>query len=342
MQRAFASALGLLLCLVACRAGEPGEIVRTPDERFEDLSGFDYEPRYLEIDQLRIHYVDEGPGDALPVLLLHGEPSWSYLYRKMIPVITEAGYRAIAPDLVGFGRSDKFVRMEDYSYQMQVDVMAEFVERIDLRAATLFGQDWGGLVGLRIVAEDPERFSGVIVANTGLPLPTGEISAPLPFLIWRFFSRWTPIFPAGRIVNSGTVTELSEEALAAYQAPFPTRRYLAGARIMPSLVPIDPDDPAVPGNAKAWEVLRRWERPFLTAFSDGDPITRGLEASFQSEIPGAQGQPHVPIEAAGHFLQEDKGEELGTLVVDFLRRLESAAETGTGRDVPPSIVDADR
>jgi len=321
--RAVGNAVVSLLLLTACGSGEPGEIIRTPDERFQNLSGFEYEPHYLEITGLRIHFVDEGPEDGMPVLLLHGEPSWSYLYRKMIPVITAAGYRVVAPDLVGFGRSDKYVRMEDYSYQMQVDVISELVDRIDLREATLFGQDWGGLVGLRVVAEAPDRFSGVIVANTGLPLPTGESSAPLPFLIWRFFSRWTPIFPAGRIVDAGTVTELSEEVLEAYRAPFPTRRHLAGARIMPSLVPIDPDDPAVPATAKAWEVLRRWERPFLTAFSDSDPITRGLETTFQSQVPGTRGQPHVTIEGAGHFLQEDKGEELGGLVVDFLRRLET-------------------
>jgi haloalkane dehalogenase len=210
---------------------------------------------------------------------------------------------------------------------MQVDVMAELVERIDLREVVLFGQDWGGLVGLRVLAKAPDRFSGVIVANTGLPLPTAESSAPLPFLIWRFFSRWTPVFPPGRIVDAGTTSDLPEEVRAAYDAPFPTRRHLAGARAMPSLVPIDPEDPAVPGSAEAWEVLRRWERPFLTAFSDGDPITRGLETTFQTQVPGARGQPHATIEGAGHFLQEDKGEELGALVVDFLRRLERGSES---------------
>jgi haloalkane dehalogenase len=324
MGRAIRNALaGLsLLALAACSPGEPGEVVRTPDERFENLSGFDYEPQYIEIDGLRIHYVDEGPEAAMPVLLLHGEPSWSYLYRKMIPAIREAGYRAIAPDMVGFGRSDKLVRKEDYSYRMQVDVMAGFVDRMNLQEITLFCQDWGGLVGLRVVAERPDRFAGVIAANTGLPAPSGEVSAPWAFVIWRFFSRWTPIFPTGRIIDLGTVSELPDEVIAAYEAPFPTRRHMAGARIMPSLVPIEPDDPAVPANERAWEVLRRWEKPFLTAFSDGDRITRGLEATFQSQIPGAQGQPHVTIEGAGHFLQEDKGEELGALVVDFLRRLE--------------------
>ncbi len=324
MRRALGKALAVvsLFCLAACGSGRPGEIIRTPDERFENLPDFDFEPHYLEIEQLRIHYVDEGPGDAMPVLLLHGEPSWSFLYRKMIPVITAAGFRAIAPDLVGFGRSDKFVRMEDYSYQLQVDVMAKLVERLELQGIVLFGQDWGGLVGLRVVAEDPERFAGVIAANTGLPLPTRETGVPLPFRIWRFFSRWTPVFSSGRIIDAGTESDLPEEVRAAYDAPFPTRRHLAGARIMPSLVPIDPEDPAVPAIREAWEVLRGWERPFLTAFSDGDPITRGLETTFQSQIPGAREQPHVTIEGAGHFLQEDRGEELGALVVEFARRLE--------------------
>ncbi len=325
MGRAIRNALAgvSLLGLAACSPGEPGEVIRTPDERFENLSGFDYEPRYIEIDGLRIHYVDEGPQAALPVLLLHGEPSWSYLYRKMIPSIASAGYRAIAPDLVGFGRSDKLVRQEDYSYHLQVDVMAGFVERMNLQEITLFCQDWGGLVGLRVVAEHPDRFAGVIAANTALPLPSGEGPAPWPFLAWRFFSRWTPIFPTGRIIDFGTLAELPDEVIAAYEAPFPTRRHMAGARIMPSLVPIDPDDPAVPANERAWEVLRRWEKPFLTAFSDADPITRGLEATLQSQIPGARGQPHVTIEGAGHFLQEDKGEDLGALVVDFVQRLEN-------------------
>ena len=309
--------------LAACSAGEPGEIVRTPDERFENLPGFPYEPRYLEIQGLRIHYVDEGPRDALPVLLLHGEPTWSYLYRKMIPGITAAGYRAVAPDLVGFGRSDKLVRREDYSYQLQVDVMAELVRRLDLRRATLFGQDWGGLVGLRVVAGMPERFAAVVAANTGLPAPEAGARPPLPFRLWRFFSRWSPVFPVGRIVQAGSETDLPAEVRAAYDAPFPTRRHQAGARAMPSLVPITPDDPAVPANRRAWEVLRRFEKPFLTAFSDGDPITRGLEGAFQSEIPGARGQPHVTIRNAGHFLQEDKGEELAALLVDLLRRLET-------------------
>ena len=317
----FASTLCALFGLAACGSGEPGEILRTPDERFANLPGFDFEPHYVEIDGLRIHFVDEGPAAARPVLLLHGEPSWSYLYRKMIPVIRAAGYRAIAPDLVGFGRSDKFARMEDYTYQMQVDVMRQFVDRLDLRGAVLFCQDWGGLVGLRVVADRPDRFAGVIASNTGLPVPTAGRRAPLIFRVWRLFARWTPIFPPGRIVDVGTVTDLPKDVRNAYDAPFPSRRYLAGARIMPSRVPIEADDPAVPANARAWDVLRRWDKPFLIAFSDSDPVTRGLDAVLRAQIPGAQGQPHVTIAGAGHFLQEDKGEQLGALVVDFARGL---------------------
>ncbi|MCZ6784496.1 MAG: haloalkane dehalogenase [Proteobacteria bacterium] len=309
-----------ILWIAACSDGAPKEVVRTPDERFADLPDFPYAPHYLEIDGLRIHYLDEGPADARPILLLHGEPSWSFLYRKMIPGIESAGLRAVVPDLVGFGRSDKYVRMEDYSYQMQVDVMNELVRRLDLRGAVLFGQDWGGLVGLRIVADQPDRFAGVVVSNTGLPLPEEGQEAPFLFRAWQAFARWSPIFPAGRIVDTGTVQDLADEVRAAYDAPFPTRRHQAGARIMPSYVPISADDPAVPANRKAWEVLHAWEKPFLTAFSDSDPITRGFEASF-SGIPGFSGQPHVTIEGAGHFLQEDKGEELGAILVEFARRL---------------------
>jgi haloalkane dehalogenase len=319
------------LLLAACSQGEAGEVLRTPEERFASLPGFPYAPRYQEIRGLRIHYVDEGPRDAAPVLLLHGEPTWSYLYRTMIPGITAAGYRAVAPDLVGFGRSDKLARREDYSYQLQVDVMAELVRRLDLREATLFCQDWGGLVGLRVVAEMPERFAAVVAANTGLPAPEQGQRPPLAFRIWRSFARWTPVFPAGRIVDTGSRTKLSPAVRAAYDAPFPTRRHQAGARAMPALVPTTPDDPAVPANRRAWEALRRFEKPFVTAFSDGDPITRGLEAAFQREIPGARGQPHTTIRGAGHFLQEDKGEELAALVVDLLRRL----ETGRRRQERP-------
>ncbi|MHC4065130.1 MAG: haloalkane dehalogenase [Planctomycetota bacterium] len=303
-----------------------GEILRTADKRFEGLPDFPFEPHYQEIRGLRIHYLDEGPPDARPALLLHGEPSWCYLYRHMIQPITAAGYRVVVPDLVGFGRSDKYARREDYSYQMQVEVMSELVERLDLRHATFFGQDWGGLVGLRVVAENPDRFDAVMVSNTALPEPGPDASPPLVFRLWRAFSRWSPVFPVGGILDRGTVRQLSQDVRAAYDAPFPTRRHLVGARAMPSLVPITADDPAVPANQKAGEGFRRWEKPFVTAFSDRDPITRSFDKPFLTQIPGARDQRHVTIRNAGHFVQEDKGEELGALMVELMGRRDGAQE----------------
>ena len=291
-------------------------VLRTPDERFANLPGYQFEPHYVEVDGLRVHYVDEGPSDAGPVLLLHGEPSWSYLYRTMIPIIAQAGHRAIAPDLIGFGRSDKLVEREDYSYQLHVDVLAGFIEQLDLRNITLFGQDWGGLIGLRIVAEHPDRFARIVAANTFLP--TGDNPPGEAFLRWQQFSQNSPAFDIGRVVQGGTVTTLSDEVVAAYDAPFPDDSYKAGARVFPALVPTAPDDPAAPANRKAWEVLERWEKPFLTAFSDSDPITKGADRAFQARVPGTKGQPHTTIAGGGHFLQEDKGEKLGHVVVDFL------------------------
>jgi haloalkane dehalogenase len=294
------------------------ESLRTPDHRFADLPGWAFAPRYTETGGLRIHYVDEGPRDAAPVLLLHGEPSWSYLYRKMIPIVVAAGHRAVAPDLVGFGRSDKPVRREDYTYQRHVDWMRHVLEALDLRGVTLVCQDWGGLLGLRLVAEHPERFARIVAANTFLP--TGDRPAGQAFLAWREYSQTTPEFHVGGIVRGGCTTTLAPEVIAAYDAPFPDDRYKAGARQFPVLVPVAPDDPAVPANRKAWTVLERWTKPFLTAFSDQDPITRGGDAIFQGRIPGAKGQPHTTIVGGGHFLQEDKGEELARVVVDFIAR----------------------
>jgi len=294
------------------------DVLRTPDERFTTLDGYPFAPHYIEVSGLRVHYVDEGPRDAAPVLLMHGEPSWSYLYRKMIPILTAAGHRCVAPDLVGFGRSDKPVRREDYTYQHHVDWMRGVLERLDLRAVTLVCQDWGGLIGLRLAAEHADRFARIVVANTFLP--TGDMPAGNAFMAWRKFSQETPEFPVGGIVQGGCATPLAPAVVAAYDAPFPDERYKAGARQFPTLVPISPDDPAAPANRKAWEVLRRWQKPFLTAFSDADPVTRGGDTIFQQEVPGAQGQPHTTITGAGHFLQEDKGEDLARVVVDFLAR----------------------
>ncbi len=298
------------------------KIKRTPDERFENLSDYPFKPNYLTVPgpedtQLRIHYVDEGPRDAEPALLMHGEPSWSYLYRKMIPIITNAGYRAVAPDLVGFGRSDKPVKQDDYTYQRHVGWMQTWLDQMDLNHITLVCQDWGGLIGLRLVTANPDRFARVVTANTGLP--TGDHSTTDAFLRWRLFSIETPDFDAGAVVAMGCKKPLSDQTVAAYNAPFPDDTFKAGARIFPSLVPIVPDDPASQANREAWKVLSGFKKPFLTAFSDGDPITRGGESVFQKQVPGAAGQHHATIEGGGHFLQEDCGEAFAEVVVNFIK-----------------------
>ena len=293
------------------------EVLRTPDERFANLPDYTFAPNYIEGADLRIHYVDEGSRNAEPVLLLHGEPSWSFLYRKMIPPLVAAGYRVVAPDLVGFGRSDKPTSRSDYSYQRHVDWVLTVIEALDLRQITLFGQDWGGLIGLRLAAENEQRFSRIVVANTFLP--TGDIPPNEAFLNWQRYSQETPAFHAGGIVKGGCVIKPSSEVIAAYDAPYPDDRYLAGARQFPLLVPTRPDDPASAANRAAWEVLKRWQKPFLTAFSDSDAVTRGGDRFFQATVPGAQGQPHATITGAGHFLQEDKGPELAQVIVNFLR-----------------------
>jgi haloalkane dehalogenase len=294
------------------------EILRTSDERFENLPDYAFVPHYIEVTGIRIHYVDEGPHNADPVLLLHGEPSWCYLYRKMIPILVAAGYRVIAPDLVGFGRSDKPTQREDYTYQRHVDWMRAVIEALDLRDITLFGQDWGGLIGLRLAAENEERFARIVASNT--ILPTGDIHPGKAFLRWQRYSQEIPLFHAGGIIKGGCVIKPSPDVIAAYDAPFPDDRYLAGARQFPLLVPTTPDDPASIPNRAAWEVLKRWQKPFLTAFSDSDPITRGGDLFFQSNVPGTKGQSHITIEGAGHFLQEDKGPELASIIVNFLAR----------------------
>jgi haloalkane dehalogenase len=296
--------------------------LRTPDEYFSNLTDYPFEPNYVEIpdgegESLRMHYFDEGPHEADPVVLMHGEPSWSYLYRKMIPIITAAGYRAIAPDLVGFGRSDKPADRGDYTYQRHVDWAQAWLDRLDLQRITLVCQDWGGLIGLRLVANNPDRFARVVAANTGLP--TGDTPVSDAFLKWRKFSIEVPDFDVAAIIAMFCKNPLPENVAAAYNAPFPDDTYKAGGRIFPSLVPIAPDDPASPANRKAWEVLSNYEKPFLTAFSDGDPITGGGERIFKKQVPGAKGQPHTTIKGGGHFLQEDCGEELARVVVNFIQ-----------------------
>lgn len=298
------------------------DALRTPDDRFEDLPGWTFAPRYVEVDDgdggtLRVHYVDEGPGGAAPVLLLHGEPSWGYLYRHMIPPLVAAGHRVIVPDLVGFGRSDKPTRQEDHSYAGHVEWMRQALfDRLELTGITFFGQDWGGLIGLRLVAEHPDRYARVAVANTGLS--TGDRPMGDAFLAWQGFARTTEVFPVGAIVDGGCTTALPPEVIAGYDAPFPDDTYLAGPRVMPSLVPTGPDDPASAANRAAWESLRHFTKPFLVAFSDADPITRGGDRVFHREVPGTEGQAHTTIEGGGHFLQEDRGPELAAVLDRFI------------------------
>jgi haloalkane dehalogenase len=294
------------------------KILRTPDERFASLPGYPFEPHYVEISGgLRVHYLDEGPADAAPVLLMHGEPSWSFLYRKMIPVLVAAGHRCVAPDLVGFGRSDKPADQDDYTYQRHVDWMTEVVfGHLDLQGITFFGQDWGSLVGLRLLTAEPDRYARAVIGNGGLP--TGDRPPNEAFLNWQRFSREAPEFPIGGIIAGGCATKLSDDVIAAYDAPFPDDSYKAGARRFPSLVPTSPDDPAHDANTEAWDVLRAFAKPFLCAFSDSDPITKGGERQFIGHVPGTEGQPHTKIEGAGHFLQEDKGERLAQVIADFI------------------------
>jgi len=250
-------------------------------------------------------------------LLLHGEPSWSYLYRYMIPPIASAGLRAIAPDLIGFGKSDKPAAQSNYSYEKHVAWMLQLLEELNLRNITLVCQDWGSLIGLRLAAENEERFDRIVLANGGLP--TGDQVMPKVFRIWRAFARFSPWFPIGRIVQSGTVSTLPPDVTAAYDSPFPNSTYKAGARAFPKLVPTTPDDPAASANRAAWKNFSKWQKPFLTAFSNRDPITRGADQAFLELVPGAKDQPHTTIRNAGHFLQEDKGPELAKVVIDFVR-----------------------
>ena len=292
--------------------------LRTPDSRFEDLPDYDFAPYYVEVDGMRMHYVDEGARDGEVVLLLHGEPSWSYLYRHMIPPLRDAGLRVIAPDLLGFGKSDKPIRKSDYSYAGHVAWMTAFIESLDLTGINLFCQDWGSLIGLRVAAENEQRFARIALGNGALP--TGDQEVPRAFKIWRSFALFSPWFPVGRILQMGTVTDLGPDVVAAYDAPFPAARYKAGARAFPKLVPITPDDPARDANLAAWRVFAQWEKPFLTTFSNRDPIMRGGEKVWQASVPGAQDQEHVIIRNAGHFLQEDKGPEIADQLIRFIAR----------------------
>ena len=297
------------------------QVLRTPDERFEGLTDWPYAPRYRDVTDangtvLRLAYVDEGRQDALPVLLLHGEPSWSYLYRHVIAGLVARGHRVLAPDLIGFGRSDKPAARGDYTYERHVDWLAQWFTGTGLTGVTLFCQDWGGLLGLRLVAAFPERFTGVVAANTGLPTGTGWSEG---FAAWLKFSQEVPVMAIGRMLDGGSVRALSDAEIAAYDAPFPDESYKAGARQFPVLVPITPEHASVAENLAAWRVLEAFDKPFVTAFSDADAVTRGGEKVFQSRIPGAQGQPHATL-SGGHFLQEDSPAAIVDIVDALVRR----------------------
>ena len=299
------------------------KFLRTPDDRFENLPYFNYDPHYVQVDDteggtLRQHYLDEGPKDANPILVMHGEPTWSYLYRHMIPEFTEAGHRVVAPDLIGFGRSDKPTLRTDYTYQRHVDWTLDWLDQMDLTGITLVCQDWGGLIGLRLVAARPERFARIVVANTALP--TGDQPMNDAFTAWREFSQTVPVFDAGRIVSGGTTSDLSEAEIAAYNAPFPDESYKEGARQFPMLVPASPDDPAAQPNREAWGILRGLNLPVLTAFGADDKIMAGVDQVFQKMMPGAAGQDHTILQGGGHFLQEDVGPELAACTNAFIAK----------------------
>jgi haloalkane dehalogenase len=302
-------------------------IIRTPESRFRDLEDYPFRPHYADVDGLRVHYVDEGPRTSAPVLMLHGEPTWSYLYRHMIPVCVTGNNRVVAPDLIGFGKSDKPGAISDYSYQRHVDWMSRFIEALDLTGITLFCQDWGALIGLRVAAEQPERFERIVIGNGALPVARTRppLSNALAFIAWRTFARYTPVLPVGRIVNAGCIKRLSPGERRAYDAPFLDAASMAGARAFPRLVPTSKRDPAIPANRAAWDALAEWRKPFLTVFSDRDPIMRGGDRIFQQHVPGAAGLPHSTPHA-GHFLQEDAGPELAQKINALIAATETASE----------------
>lgn len=289
---------------------------RTPEDRFRGLPDYPFAPHYAEVgDGLRMHHVDEGPRDAAPVLMLHGEPTWSYLYRHMIPVFAHAGFRAVAPDFVGFGKSDKPDAREAHSYQQHMDWLTEWLTNLDLTGITLVCQDWGSLLGLRLAAEQPDRFARIVVANGFLP--TAARKTPAPFHVWRAFSQHSPVFPIGRLINVGTRRRLSARERAAYDAPFPGREYATATRVFPALVPTHEEDPAVPANREAWSRLGEWEKPFLTLFGSYDPILGRADRPLQRHVPGAAGQPHDRL-PGGHFVQEDCGAEIARRTVAWI------------------------
>jgi len=292
------------------------DFIRTPDDRFRGLPDYDFTPNFVDIEGMRMHYVAEGPADGEVVLMLHGEPSWSFLYRHMITPVAAAGLRVVVPDLFGFGKSDKPVDRGAYTFERHVAWLRAFIASLNLNDITLFGQDWGSLIGLRLAAENQARFSRIVIANGGLPDGSQPMSEA--FMKWRHFAGSSPSFEIGQIIQRGTITHLDDAVVRAYDAPFPTDEFKAGARQFPLLVPISTDDPATPAVRAAWQVLSRWHKPFLTAFSDSDPITAGGDRVLHRLVPGAAGQAHTTIRGAGHFLQEEEGPTLAKVIVDFV------------------------
>ncbi|NNF33235.1 MAG: haloalkane dehalogenase [Saprospiraceae bacterium] len=295
------------------------KFINTPEERFTNLPGYDFDPKYKRVGgSMRMHYIDnesEGPC----IVMLHGEPSWSYLYRKMIKVFQASGWRTIAPDLIGFGKSEKLTDRNNYTYALHEEWLDEWFQQVNLEKTYLFVQDWGGLLGLRLAVKHKVKINGLIIANTFLP--AGHASANAAFEQWRDFSQNVPEFPVGKIINMATQTDLSKEVIKAYDAPFPDESFKEGARQFPVLVPFDYDDPECVRNREVWKELMQCEIPTLTLFSDSDPIMAGLEKVFQEKIPGCKDQPHEIIKGAGHFLQEDKGEEIAEKIIEWDKRL---------------------
>ena len=301
------------------------DLMRTPDDRFEDLADFGHEPRRAELaDGLRVAYVQAGPADGPVVVLVHGEPTWGYLYRRMIPPLVEVGLRVVVPDLVGFGRSDKPTSLADYSFAAHVEwLRAALFDVLGLTKVFYVGQDWGGLLGMRLLAEHPDRFAGVVMANTGLP--TGDVPMPEQWQRFRQMVQTADRLDIARMVEAGCLRDLTPAERAAYNAPFPGGDHCAGARAFPGLVPNTPDDPAAAANRAAWERLSTLTTPFLCAFSDGDPITRGGDRWMRTRIPGAAGQPHTTIAGAGHFVQEDQPEQFAEVIGRFVHATEGSS-----------------
>lgn len=292
------------------------DFVRTPDDRFDDIPDFPYTPKYVDVAGLRMAWIDEGPADGPTMLLLHGEPTWSYLYRRMIPPLVEAGYRCVAPDLIGFGRSDKPTDPAVYTYANYIAWMTEFMDAIELPVATLFAQDWGGLIGLRLVADRPDRFDRAAIGNTALPigLPAGP-----GFDAWLDYSQKIDFTACGALMQRSVVArELSDAELAAYEAPFADASHTVGARVFPTLVPITPEHPQVAENKEAWKVLEAWEKPFLTLWGTDDPVLGHLGSWFIDRVPGAAGQPHQEFSPGGHFIQDDRGEDIAAALIAWI------------------------